>query len=284
MNIVPMFVGTFLPWGIFVFCCGLASFWLNYVHPRVVDVLIGVVFVFWLLLVSRAYWARTRDPDPTWFSYMALAVGIAAIAGTLCGEMNFTVFSQPYYQVKDLKVVDGVDASVTPARNMLDAGIVTFVKGNHFDVLRSWHFKNGVTYCVAPMVSPGAMPTEYNFWVVGKDCCSLAASDFRCGAWGNDKAHSGIRVVRDDDLASYKLAVMQAQSLYDIEAPSPIFLTLASDPSLEVSSWNQQVFKNYMTQVGTALVCCFFFVCMATVRFAWIGRSPSAYVSGPSPL
>lgn len=279
MNIVPMFVGTFLPWGVFIFCCGLSTFWLNYMQPKLVTGLIGAVFLFWIVWMFAAIWARFREPDPTWFTYMAIAVGVAAITGTACGGTNFSTFSQPFYQINDLKVASNVDASTTPSRNVMDAGIVHFAAGNHFDVLRSWHFKNDNLYCVAPVVSGGANTAFYNYWVVGKDCCSLAASDFRCGAWGSTKANSGIRVMNDNDLANYRLAVQQAVSLYGLQAPSPVFLTWSTDPTLEVASWNQQVFKNYLTQVATALVFCVFFVCMATIRFAWLGRASSAYAT-----
>jgi len=282
MNIVPMFVATFLPWGVFILCCGLSSFWLNYVSPNVVTGIICAVLLFWIAWLFAAVWARFKDPDPTWFTYMAVAVGVAAIAGTACGETNFSTFSQPYYQVSDLKVANNVEPSVTPSRNVMDAGIVNFAPGSHFDVLRSWHFMNDDLYCVAPVISTGAgvsTPAFYDYWVVGKNCCSVGASDFRCGAWGSAKASSGIRVVSDSDLSNYRLAVQQAASLYSIQTPNPIFLTWSTDPTLEVASWNQQVFKNYLTQVTTALVFCVFFMCMATVRFAWLGRSASAYAA-----
>lgn len=282
MNIVPMFVATFLPWGVFILCCGLSSFWLNYVSPTLVTGIIGAVFLFWILWLFAAIWARLKEPDPTWFTYMAVAVGVAAIAGTIIGKANFSTFSEPYYQVNDLKTADNVDASVTPSRNVMDAGIVNFVPGSNFDVLRSWHFMNGNTYCVAPVISTGvgvSMPAFYDYWVVGTNCCSVGASDFRCGAWGSAKASSGIRVVSDSALTNYRLAVQQAASLYSLQTPNPIFLTWSENPELEVASWNQQVFKNYLTQVATALVFSVFFMSMATVRFAWLGRSSAAYAA-----
>lgn len=283
MNVVPMFVGTFLPWGVFIFCCGLSSFWLNYMRPALVSGLICAVFLFWLAWMVAAIMARLREPDPTWFTYMAVAVGVAAISGTTCGQMNFTTFARPFYLVNDLKVASDVDTSHTPARNVMDAGIVHFKAGSHFDQHKSWHFKNDHLYCVAPVVSRGPEPAVHDYWIVGKDCCSMLASDFRCGAWGSTRASGGIRVVDDVDLANYRLAVQQAASLYELQASNPVFLTWSADPVVELSSWSQIAMKNYLTQVATALVFCVFFMCMATVKFAWLGRVPSHGVLGLDP-
>jgi len=281
MNVVPMFLGVFIPWGTYIFCCGLTSFSLNYSNPSLVRGLLALVFAVWVGAILAAVWARHRNPDPTWVTYLALVVGIAAIAGTMCGEVSFSTLSGHYYRIRDLKVVSDVDASFTPGKNLLDAGIVHFAPGNHFDDLRTWHFKYGSTWCVAPLVTNRTAPLagSYDFWIVGKDCCSHEASDFRCGAWYSARAPTGVRVVDDDDLAMYRLAVQQAQSLYDITAANPVFLTWHDDPEAEVSSWSMRAYKRYLEQVWFALACSFFAMCMATVRFSFLGRGQPACTS-----
>ncbi|CAK0814656.1 unnamed protein product [Prorocentrum cordatum] len=153
MNAVPMFLGVFIPWGIYIFCCGLTSFSLNYSNPSLVRGLLALVFAVWVGAVFAAVWTRHRNPDPTWVTYLALVNGIAAIAGTVSGEVSFSTFSGSYYRIRDLRVVSDVDASYTSGQNLLDAGIVHFAPGNHFDDLRTWHFKYGSTWCVAPLVT-----------------------------------------------------------------------------------------------------------------------------------
>eukprot|EP00439_Symbiodinium_sp_Y106_P075243 s846_g14.t2 len=77
---------------------------------------------------------------------------------------------------------------------------------------------------VAPIVGPGVstpLRQTYDFWAIGKDCCSVGASDFRCGSWGSTQAHTGLREVNEADLEYYRLAVQQAASLYDIMALGP---------------------------------------------------------------
>jgi len=280
MNIVPMFLNIFVPWGVFVFCLGVTSFWMMYAHPTLVWTLIGLVGATWMVLVFAAVWARANDPDPTWFTHFALAVGVAALVGTSFGNKNFEVYTRPYYAVNDMKVAKDVDASTMPGNNVIDAGIIHFREGTQFNSALSWHFKRGSLYCVAPIYSNTSMTPlsqTYDFWAVGKDCCSLSASDFRCGSWGNMGSKGGIRVVDEGEAAMYRLAVQQAESLYDIMAPRPILLEWSTNPEMVVDSWNQQVFKNYLTTVACAFVVSLLSTAMHTCRFSWLGRGESVY-------
>jgi len=281
MNVVPMFLNVFVPWGVFILCCGLSSFWVMYAHPRIAWGLIGFMYALCVLMIAVAFWARRFEPDPTWFTYAALAVLVMAIGGTVAGQANFKNFSEPYFKIHDLKVIREIDASYTPGKNVMDGGIFMFGSGNGLDETRSWHFTFKHTYCVAPIITNTTAPLSqsYDFWAVGKDCCSTSSSDFRCGSWGLAGKGGGIRMLSGGDMKYYKLAVQQAESLYNINAPNPILLTWSSSPDLEVSSWNQQVFKNYMMMVAVALVASLFFMTLATCSYAFIGRSKSAYAT-----
>merc|ERR1719181_1727148 len=191
-----------------------------------------------------------------WLTYLCLAVGAAILAGTMAGTGNFSTFAEPYFKIKDLKVISDIDASAVPGENVMDAGIIQFSRGNHLDPLRSWHFMRQSVYCVAPIITNGTMPRglSYDFWAVGKDCCSMSSSDFRCGAWGSLAAHGGYRVINQNDQTFYRLAVQQAESLYNIKARNPVFINWSPNPGGEVQTWNQQAFQNFLMQAGFALV------------------------------
>lgn len=279
MNIVAMFLNVFIPWGIFIFCCGVSSFWLMYSKPELAYALLGVVYVLCGVAFFAALGARKFDPDPTWFTYASLIMLIMAIAGTVVGKNNFNNFAKPYFEIHDLKTIIGVDTSFTPGKNVMDGGIFQFGPGNQIDDNRSWHFHYHSTYCVAPIITNNTAPLTqtYDFWAVGKDCCSVSASDFRCGSWGSARSSGGIRVMGGGDLGYYKLAVQQTESLYDIMAPNPIFLTWSENPSMEVEALNQQVFKNFLIMNAFAFVACLFLMICATVQFAFMGRGASAY-------
>lgn len=279
VNVVAIFLNVFIPWGVFILCCGITSFWLMYAHPELAWAIISTVFVLWGASLCLAIGARRFDPDPTWFTFSALIVGIMAISGTVVGLQNFKNYSKPYFEINDLKTINGIDASFTPGKNVMDGGIFHFNAGNQIDDNRSWHFHFHNTYCVAPIITNNTAPLTqtYDFWAVGKDCCSVSASDFRCGSWGSTRSAGGVRVISSGDMGYYKLAVQQTESLYNIMAPNPIFLTWSENPAMEVEAMNQQVFKNYLVMVAFAFIASLFLVTLAACRFAWMGRGQSVY-------
>lgn len=280
MNIIPMFLNVFAPWGVFILTCGLTSFWLLYKETQLVFALLGLIFTMSLAAFLVAAIARKQNPEPTWYTYVALAVFLAALGGTICGVTNYQAFSRPYYAIHDLKVVNQLDAGRELGQNLMDAGIIYFAANNKLDHAKSWHFKQGTVYCVAPVTSNLEAPKtqSYDFWAVGKDCCSTSTSDWRCGPdWASTTTRSGIRVLDDFDLQNYRLAVQQAEALYGVVSAHPIFFEWHQSPLAEVNSWRAQAFTNYVFFIAAAFCVSFVSVTMVTCKFAWLGRAASAY-------
>jgi len=274
-----MFLNIFLPWGIFIFCLGITSFWVMYTKPSLAYAMVAFCIFIWLVTVLIAINRRRNDPEPSWYTYFALMTGVAVFGGMLLGMDIFKKYSLPYYMVKDLKVIGHLDVNQERGQNVMDSGIVYFADGNGLDPTRSWHFKHGTVYCVAPIVKGGGVPSTgtFDFWAVGKDCCSVSASDFRCGAYNNPNARSGIRVLDESSRAYYRLAVEQAETLYGVMATHPVFFEWSQDPLETVNSWNEKAFTRYLVAVAFAFVVTLFGVAMASCKFAWIGRSSSIY-------
>jgi len=281
MNIVPMFLNIFLPWMVFIICCGLTGFWAMNRTPKIVYGVVLNLFVLWVFLSAWAIRERRRNPEPTWFTYIAIMHGIALCSGVFCGRTIYNTLSGPAYEIDSLKVIRNLDAGRERGQDLMDAGIAYFAEGNYLDQMKSWHFKHRTLYCVAPIVQGGDNPTplshSYDFWVVGQDCCSTTSSDFRCGQWRNPRARSGIRVLDSHELMNYRLAVQQAETLYGIVSTHPIFFTWMEDPLAEVESWNVQAFKNYVFLVCLAFCICLTCLALATCKFAWIGRASSHF-------
>jgi len=282
MNVVPMFLNLILPWGAFVIVCGICSSWMMYTQPGAALSIVAFVFGLWALSVVAAVRARKGNPEPTWFSYAALMVGIAVISGTACGLTNYSIYKRPYYAIHDLKTMHHVNAGTMRGQNMMDVGIMHFTEQNQLDGLKSWHFKHGTLYCVAPVVSNGSAPEtqSYDFWAVGQECCSLSSSDFRCGSWGSVDAHSAIRLLDDEAAPYYRLAVKQAETMYGIVANHPIFFEWTVDPEYEVNAMNKMAFKHFLLMAAVAFVASLFCVVMATCKFSWIGRGGAMEVYG----
>jgi len=293
-----MFLNIIVPWGIFMYCYGLCSFHLMYSKPLLAWTAISLVFVLWLVCVLLAYCARKYHPDPTWFTFFSALVLICTIWGIFGGLHNLNTFERPYYTLGEMTTKSGVDPSTMSGEDAMDAGIVNFLPGSVLDARKTWHFKKEALYCVAPIVGPSGQPPlqqTYDFWAVGKDCCTVGASDFRCGSWGSTTAHTGLRELNDKDLIYYQLAIKQAESLYAIRAPHPIFLEWVEDNGAsssggatdnnantatgipKVDSWHAQSFKNYAVSAVTNLIFDIFCVALASARFAWLGRSMSSY-------
>lgn len=279
MNIVPMFLNVFVPWGTFIWCCAIRAFWISYSRPILSWILIGVAVAFWLSLVALAVWARKNDPEPTWFTYFAFIMFFAIFAGTIVGQQIFDLYTEPYYTVKDLKVLSNFDAGKESGQNVMDAGIFYFADGNHIDATRSWHFKHGKLYCIAPIIGTQPVPDSqtFDFWAVGKDCCSIGSSDFRCGSYANVNARAGIRVMNNDELPFYRLAVEQSETLYSIMATHPIFFEWEEDPLAMVNGWNEKGFTKYLIAVAFSWLLFLFCMIMATCKYSWLGRAQSVY-------
>jgi len=282
MNVLPMFLNIFVPWVVFIFVLGVSSFWMMYSHAGMGNVLIGLCVCFWLATVLLAINRRKYDPDPAWFSYFSFMLGVGLFSAWMLGSHIFHNYTLPYYEIKDLKVLAHMDASKENGMNVMDAGIVYFADGNKIDATRSWHFKQESVYCVAPIISGNAGSAvsktgSFDFWVVGKDCCSESSSDFRCGAYNNPLARSGIRVLSDVDRKFYRLAVEQAETLYGVMATHPVFFEWSQDPLGVVNSWNAKGVATYAMAVIVAFVISLFGVALASCNFAFMGRSESVY-------
>jgi len=274
MNVVPMVLCLAIPFCMFLFCSGIFSFGLPYQRPGLSTVLVILAVLMCVASVMVAIWARKNEPEPTWFAYLALMVCLGCLLGCLSGSWIYVNFLRPFKQIHDLKELNHVDVAKERGQNLMDAGIIHFAESNHIEGHMAWHFKHRSLYCVAPLVAQGPPSTlSYDFWAVGKDCCALSSSDFRCGQWNAQGATGAIRVMDSEDLAFYRLAVQQAETLYDISATHPVFVYWSEDPSAQVKSWKAQAFHHFAINSLGFLCLCTIGLCWAVWAFAWLGRT-----------
>lgn len=281
MNIVPIFLNVMLPWAVFTFCCSMTSFSVMFNRPAIARSLLVLVYMCCAALIALAIQRRRKDTDPTWYSFAALMMTLGAISGSVVGWYNYNLLTKPYLETMDLRILGNLDAHKELGQNVMDAGIVHFAHGNRIDGFKSWHFKHDTTYCVAPIVGGKGQNSKpatlsYDFWVVGKDCCALGASDFRCGDW-QTATGGAIRTLDAEALEYYRLAVEQAETLYDIVAAHPIFFHWSQDPLEEVYSWNTKSFKVFCFAISCFFVFVLFAMVVAIAKFSLLGRAKSVY-------
>merc|ERR1719345_356910 len=157
---------------------------------------------------------------------------------------------------------------------MMDGGQLMFTEGSKLDLSMSMGFKNLELYCVAPIVG-GSDPkhiSSYDFWAVGMNCCSGSKADFHCGEFNNPRAAAGLRLMRDDQRAFFRLAVQQAEAAYNIKAAHPLFFYWMQDPVAEMNSYRDDGFKYYLLGIFTHFSFNLFCVVCAVVGFSKIGR------------
>jgi len=251
-----------------VFCFGLSMLTLDFrfANPQV-DLLIyglGLVLLliypavaFVLLLVgviaslrkarwsAVAYWA--------WWPFwrLALCVAAAAFASAIGDHLWYTSF-YPHIRLTRLQGYRQIDPMTVSGSRLQDAGLVTFNRSAGVDRARGGCLKNGATYCVAPVLRGGEVPTpdqealqyghsntdtshhqNYDIFMAGVDCCSCPG-EFRCGDWNKPLETGGylggIRVMDADRRKFFRLAAEEWATTHGKAVTHPVFFEWVEEP------------------------------------------------------
>lgn len=212
--------------------------------------------------------------DPTWWRSSCLLMTIAVGSASFLGDYNYHKNMLPYYSYSALESYPQVDVGHELGVNLLDAGRVYFSSTAQILQEKSWHFKDGTLYCVAPIASTNGMAKDtYDFWAVGTNCCSEVAADFRCGEFSNARARAGLRLMDSATLPFYRLAVNQATAQFGVHATTPLFFTWTQDPLNDIQQLLDAGFALFQFSALASLAFLVFAVVLLSFRFAMIGRS-----------
>jgi len=231
-------------------------------------VVLACTYLAGLTAVKR--WNGDMAREPYWYFILAASMLIAFGTSFYLGEINWWNNLLPYMELQTLSSHDAVDPATMPGQQLMDVGRVEFLPGTHLDLTRTIGFKNANQFCVAPIVRGNGAPTTgtYDFWAIGLNCCSGASNDFHCGEYDNPNARAGLRIMREDQRAFYRLAVQQAEAAYGIQARHPMFFYWMQDPHLEMESYRDDAMRTFM--LGSMAYCAFqlFAMVIAVVAFA----------------
>jgi len=181
--------------------------------------------------------------------FLWLSCFLAWISGFYLGDHNYHAYFKRYFDFANLQQYKNVDPSRYMASQFIAAGIIEFSIGSHLDLEKSASFKNGDIYCIAPVVhanaSQDASSIRYDFWAVGKNCCSAHSTDYHCGDYQNPRVNKGLRLMHDGERDYYRLALEVARATYNITAGHPLFLHWMEFPEDEIQSYVEGGWKYF---------------------------------------
>jgi len=189
---------------------------------------------------ASPYQTRSVTVHTVWWPWWRFFMGVlAAVLGALLGRYIWHDMFNPYFELADLQVYSNVDPAVVAGDRLQDAGLVDFSPGVGVDRARGGCFKDGVTYCVAPILKGGAVlpgladatqSGSYDFFVVGIDCCSCPNQDYRCGQFNNPLADGGLRSIDYKSRPFYRLATEDWAAAYNKPVKHAIFFEWVQNP------------------------------------------------------
>lgn len=284
LNIYPVLICLFVPWCLFCTVFYALSFSLRHQHLLFSWGIVGVAAAATLICAGLAWHQKfgrgveASERPPSWLIVCALSMALALATGIAAGLGNYAFNTRRYYDVATLMEYGDLSPSDVRGQQVMDAGVITFAEGARLDISRSMGFQNTGVYCVAPIVVANETPAAYDFWAVGRDCCSGHSADFHCPGFNNIRARSGLRLMEDDSglidesRAFYRLAVQQAEATYDIKAMHPLFFHWVADPAAEIDEWMAYGTRFYLAGVCGYFVLQSFLIAITTLSFSTLGQ------------
>lgn len=273
LNVVGLLVSLFLPWSLFLAVCAVIIFPMHYWVPGLSYVIVALCLALptGLFLVKRCKAPHDGSREPDWLTFLYLTMLLAWILGVVYGEANFYSYTYKYESVQNMQTYTDVFTAGARGDQLIDAGRVTFGQGTALDISKSAGFKNGNTFCVAPIAQGNVVTSDYDFWAVGQNCCSGDAPDFHCEGFNNARSLSGLRLMDESQRPFYRLAVQQAEATYGIKANYPLFFHWVEDAAASMEAWRKAASRQYLIGLFGHLLLQAVLVACAALRFGKIG-------------
>lgn len=260
-----------LPWMLFEVSFFLMSFRLHYDQGYLCYSLCAAVYLIVIYfgysahIVSKKKEQGDLSQQPHWWVFLFATGLLACGSGLVIGDMNYTTNMYPYYDINTLANYSHVNPSIVQGNQFMDAGMIGFIKSAYLNITQSLGFKNKDIYCVAPIVAGDSQLRTYDFWAVGVNCCSGRRPDFHCGEYDNPDAHSGFKLMSDDQKPFFRLAVQQAEAFLAIKVSHPVFLTWMQEPDSAVEAYQEAGTKVWVLTMFCALGIQMILVCVAAI-------------------
>lgn len=195
-----------------------------------------------------------------WWPFWKVVLCVAFLcAGTCIGNYVYWNYLMPHESYSRMQGYQQIDPLSVSGLRLQDSSIVLFNESAGVDRARTGCLKNGVTYCVAPIMyanntaaTPGRnmaqLPfpqneppnndifnsdfthrQQYDLFMVGTDCCSCPG-EFRCGDWNRPGPLGAMRLLDENKRQFFRLASLEWATTYGKLVKHPIFYEWVADP------------------------------------------------------
>lgn len=272
LSYLGIIVSVFCPWILFTGLYAVMISRIHYEYPTFMwTMVLGTGFGLTCITYIIAQRRRQCDEGPSWHSVNTIAFLIATVCAIMFGNMVFLKFADKYYDFLSMNTYTGVNPGKWKGEMVQDAAKVYFTSGTNVNLRKAMSFKQGDTYCVAPISnSPaGENLVTYDFWAVGVNCCHPnPAPSFSCGDIANGRIRSAVRSIDHQEVnAFFRLAVQQAEAAYGINARNPTFFHWTQDPVADIDWYRDEGVKFFL--FGTSVFFIFNFVFVAYESFCF---------------
>eukprot|EP00437_Effrenium_voratum_P029689 CAMPEP_0181412570 /NCGR_PEP_ID=MMETSP1110-20121109/8492_1 /TAXON_ID=174948 /ORGANISM="Symbiodinium sp., Strain CCMP421" /LENGTH=309 /DNA_ID=CAMNT_0023535291 /DNA_START=66 /DNA_END=995 /DNA_ORIENTATION=+ len=207
---------------------------------------------------------RSKRTSRAWL-VMALCLWAGIATGLVLGNDYWWLGLAKSKEYRQMASYVNINPSADKGGSFMDAGAVYFKDGSRVERSKAIAFRNGLTYCVAPIsldpleaigntsakkTSTGFLipaSGSLDFWAVGTDCCGTTGTPFDCYDAANPFARAALRVLDNTHTEMYQMAVKEWVATTGIPANHPIFFNWVIDPlALEAqfkSLSNSNLFK-----------------------------------------
>mmetsp|Transcript_83142 Transcript_83142/g.193129 ORF Transcript_83142/g.193129 Transcript_83142/m.193129 type:complete len:310 (-) Transcript_83142:91-1020(-) len=219
-----------------------------------------------ILLLNAALKFRFGRPCRLWVAFAACA-WMGLVSAFIIGNRYWHEHTIYYYSFQDMASYINIDPATDKGQSYMDAGTVYFKEGSYVLRDKAIAFKNGLTYCVAPIVrapinhqadnnvpntaSGFIMPKAgtVDWWAVGTDCCGRDGNSFTCGDVHSHLARSGVRLLDDTARSMYLLAVQEWSATTGLPVRHPVFFEWTRDPIMHQLSIIQEANQDFWYHV-----------------------------------
>mmetsp|Transcript_35324 Transcript_35324/g.77368 ORF Transcript_35324/g.77368 Transcript_35324/m.77368 type:complete len:289 (+) Transcript_35324:115-981(+) len=247
-----------IPWVAFTIIMTLYVFVAHISLPAVwVTILVSICFGLMFMVMDR-----TTKKGGVYLT-LGVCLLLATFLGSMLGMWTYQTYTKVYFAYSEYREYNNVIASESAAAHA-DAGKIVFAKGTRVDTMKAVGYKDGSTYCVAP-ISDSAMTGRVEFWAVGVDCCA-AREDIWCDSARDGDARSGVvsldysgfmDVIQESKYDMYQKAVKVAESQFDIvSSPDAMFVRWVRDPTHIQDEFWKMGFGVYIITILGYLVFC----------------------------